>query len=154
MGKDYLQRSIAKVLGREAQRCYTRHNVGSMDLCLSAQVFDIKEGLSGLGETIEEMRSVCRQLQSELKKLPGCSEASFEAEADALMDSWLDVSILKIKDLMLLVKAVLMFGVLAGDGEDGRLHGQPPGGAGAVGKAAESRGGGGQLGGGQTGLVC
>lgn len=56
------------------------------------QVFDIKEGLAGLGETIEEMRSVCRQLQSELKKLPDCSETSFEAEADALMDNWLDVS--------------------------------------------------------------
>lgn len=93
MGKDYLQRSIAKVLGRKAQRRHTQHNVGSMDPCLSAQVFDIKEGLSGLGETIEEMRSACRQLQSELKKLPGCSETSFEAEADALMDNWLDVSI-------------------------------------------------------------
>lgn len=57
------------------------------------QVFDIKEDLAGLGETIEEMRSVCRQLQSELKKLPDCSETSFEAEADALMDTWLDVSV-------------------------------------------------------------
>lgn len=60
---------------------------------MSVQVFDIKEGLSGLGETIEEMRSVCRQLQSELKKSPDCSETSFEAEADALMDNWLDVSV-------------------------------------------------------------
>lgn len=60
---------------------------------MSAQVFAIKEGLSGLGETIEEMRSVCRQLQSELKKIPDCSETSFEAEADAVMDNWLDVSI-------------------------------------------------------------
>lgn len=56
--------------------------------------------------------------------------------------------------LMLLVEAVLMFGVLAGDREDRCLLGQPSGGAGAVGKAAESRGGGRQLGGGQTGPVC
>lgn len=72
---------------------FHQHNVGSIDVCVSVQVFGIKEGLSALGETIEEMRSVCRQLQSELKKSPECSETSFEAEADALMDNWLDVSI-------------------------------------------------------------
>ncbi|KAM3595037.1 uncharacterized protein V6R79_017444 [Siganus canaliculatus] len=67
MGKDNLQRSIAKV-------------------------GDIKEELSGLGEQMEEMRTVCRQLQSQLKKFPDCSETSFEAEADTLMDTWLDVT--------------------------------------------------------------
>lgn len=41
---------------------------------------------------MEEMRSVCRQLQSQLKNFPDCCETSFEAEADALMDNWLDVS--------------------------------------------------------------
>ncbi|XP_071368199.1 nesprin-2-like [Centroberyx affinis] len=67
MGKDNLQRLIAKV-------------------------HDIKEDLSGLGERMEEIRGVCRQLQSHLKKIPDCSEAPFEAEADALVDSWLDVT--------------------------------------------------------------
>lgn len=77
----------------ESSRVLTRHKHGSIDLCMFVQVFDIKEELAGLGETIEEMRSVCRQLQSELKKIPDCSETSFEAEADALMDNWLDVSV-------------------------------------------------------------
>ena len=40
---------------------------------------------------MEEFRTVCRQLQSQLKKIPDCSETPFEAEADALVDSWLDV---------------------------------------------------------------
>ncbi|KAG7234117.1 hypothetical protein INR49_005781 [Caranx melampygus] len=67
MGKDNLQRSITKVS-------------------------DIKEELSGLGERMEEMRGVCRQLQTQLKKFPDCSESPFEAEADTLMDNWLDVT--------------------------------------------------------------
>lgn len=53
----------------------------------------MKEELSGLGEHMEDIRGVCRQLQSHLKKFPDCSETPFEAEADTLMDSWLDVSI-------------------------------------------------------------
>lgn len=57
------------------------------------QVTDIKEELGGLKESMEEMRGVCRQLQSQLKKFPDCSETAFEAEADSLMDNWLDVSI-------------------------------------------------------------
>ncbi|MCJ8731015.1 hypothetical protein PDJAM_G00191160 [Pangasius djambal] len=67
MSKDNLQRLIARVCG-------------------------IKEDLNGLGPKIEEFRVVCRQLQSQLKKLPYCSETPFEAEADTLVDSWLDVS--------------------------------------------------------------
>lgn len=59
---------------------------------VSLQVSDIKEELASLGEHMEEMRSVCRQLQSQLKNFPDCCETSFEAEADALMDNWLDVS--------------------------------------------------------------
>ncbi|KAM9786747.1 uncharacterized protein syne2b isoform 3-T3 [Syngnathus typhle] len=66
MGKDNLRRTIAKVV-------------------------DIKEDLSGLGERMDELRTVCRQLQSQLKKFPECREAAFEAEADRLMDIWLDV---------------------------------------------------------------
>nr|XP_020467229.1 uncharacterized protein LOC109966618 [Monopterus albus] len=67
MGKDNLQRSIANV-------------------------YDIKEELGGLRERMDEMRAVCRQLQSELKKFPECSESPYEAEADTLMDNWLDVT--------------------------------------------------------------
>ncbi|CAJ1074541.1 LOW QUALITY PROTEIN: nesprin-2 [Xyrichtys novacula] len=67
MGKDNLQRSITKV-------------------------GEIKEELAGLGEPMEEMRGVCRQLQAQLKKFPDCSEAPFEAEAHTLMDNWLDVT--------------------------------------------------------------
>lgn len=59
----------------------------------TVQVRDIKVELAGLGERIEEMRGVCRQLQSQLKNFPDCSETNFEAEADALMDTWLDVSV-------------------------------------------------------------
>ena len=58
---------------------------------LRAQVCGIKEDLSGLGAGMEEMRGVCRQLQSHLQKIPDCSEAPFEVEADALVDRWLDV---------------------------------------------------------------
>lgn len=60
---------------------------------LLLQVVGIKEDLNGLGPKMEEFRSVCRQLQSQLKKIPDCSETPFEIEADALVDSWLDVSI-------------------------------------------------------------
>ncbi|KAF7647688.1 hypothetical protein LDENG_00168300, partial [Lucifuga dentata] len=59
---------------------------------LIAKVHDIKENLGGLGEQMEELRGISRQLQSHLKKIPDCSDAPFEAEADTLMDSWLDVT--------------------------------------------------------------
>nr|XP_029131758.1 nesprin-2 [Labrus bergylta] len=67
MGKENLQRSITKV-------------------------GDVKEELAGLGAPMEEMRGACRQLQNQMKKFPDCSQASFEAEADTLMDNWLDVT--------------------------------------------------------------
>ncbi|KAJ8288955.1 hypothetical protein COCON_G00016140 [Conger conger] len=67
MGKDNLQRLIATVDG-------------------------IKEDLASLGEGVEEIRGVCRQLQSQLKKIPECADAPFESEADALVDRWLDVT--------------------------------------------------------------
>lgn len=66
-------------------------NIGYL-FCFFMQVSDIKEELASLGEHMEEMRGVCRQLQSQLKKFPDCCETSFEAEADTLMDNWLDVS--------------------------------------------------------------
>ncbi|KAK5917061.1 hypothetical protein CgunFtcFv8_011982 [Champsocephalus gunnari] len=55
-------------------------------------VSNIKEGLGGVGERMEEMKGVCRQLQSQLKNFPDCSETPFEAEADTLLDNWLDVT--------------------------------------------------------------
>ncbi|KAL2098631.1 hypothetical protein ACEWY4_005111 [Coilia grayii] len=67
MGKDNLQRLITTVHG-------------------------IKEELSGVGAKIEEMRCVCRQLQSLLKKIPDCTNTPFEGEADTLVDTWLDVT--------------------------------------------------------------
>lgn len=70
---------------------HCRHNVTEY-LWVFVQVHDIKEELASLGERMEEMRGVCRQLQSQLKNFPDCSETSFEAEADTLMDNWLDVS--------------------------------------------------------------
>lgn len=66
-------------------------NIGYV-FCFFMQVSDIKEELASLGEHMEEMRGVCRQLQSQLKNFPDCCETSFEAEADTLMDNWLDVS--------------------------------------------------------------
>ncbi|XP_027896962.1 nesprin-2a isoform X6 [Xiphophorus couchianus] len=59
---------------------------------LYAKVGETKAELNGLGDDIEEVRSVCRQLQSLLRQVPGCSGSPFENEADALMDRWLDLS--------------------------------------------------------------
>ncbi|KAJ7990956.1 hypothetical protein DPEC_G00292250 [Dallia pectoralis] len=67
MGKESLQRLIEKVQG-------------------------IQEELSGLGPGMEDIRHVCMQLQSHLKKIPGCSETPFNTEADGLVDQWLDVT--------------------------------------------------------------
>ncbi|XP_049338084.1 nesprin-2 isoform X3 [Astyanax mexicanus] len=59
---------------------------------LLTQVTDIKLELSALGDGVEEFRAVCRQLQSQMRKISDCPDAPFESEADALMDRWLDVS--------------------------------------------------------------
>ncbi|XP_068456286.1 nesprin-2 [Clinocottus analis] len=56
------------------------------------RVREVKQGLGGVGVHMDELRAVCRQLQTQLKKFPDCSETPFEAEADALMDNWLDVT--------------------------------------------------------------
>ncbi|RVE56937.1 hypothetical protein OJAV_G00211230 [Oryzias javanicus] len=52
----------------------------NLQRCMS-RVCDMKEELGGLSQQIEE-----------LKKFPACSEPCFEAEADSLMDSWLDLT--------------------------------------------------------------
>lgn len=93
---------------------------------------------------MEEFRSVCRQLQSQLKKIPDCSETPFETEADALVDSWLDVRIWKTSihmDLILFSYFRVLVNLcvcLAGVREDRRLHGQPARGSGVVGETAGS----------------
>ncbi|CAJ1078355.1 LOW QUALITY PROTEIN: nesprin-2 [Xyrichtys novacula] len=59
---------------------------------LHTKVQDSKAELNGLGDRIEEVRSVCRQLHTHLRQIPGCTIIPFDAEADALMDRWLDIS--------------------------------------------------------------
>ncbi|XP_036438507.1 LOW QUALITY PROTEIN: nesprin-2 [Colossoma macropomum] len=56
------------------------------------RVSSVKSELSALGDRVEEIRAVCRQLQSQMRKIPDCLDAPFESEADALMDRWLDVT--------------------------------------------------------------
>lgn len=51
----------------------------------------IKSDLTALGDGVEEFRAVCRQLHSQMRNIPDCPDASFESEADALMDRWLEV---------------------------------------------------------------
>ncbi|KAJ0009234.1 hypothetical protein NQD34_016649 [Periophthalmus magnuspinnatus] len=67
MGKDNLHKSITKV-------------------------GEIKEELGSLGGPMEELRAVCKQIQSIVKTIPDCNQTSFEAEAESLMDTWLDVT--------------------------------------------------------------
>lgn len=64
-----------------------------INLCTCIQVSDIKKELAGLGTLMEDMRGTCKQLQSQMKKFPDCSETPFEAEAGTLMDTWLDVNV-------------------------------------------------------------
>ncbi|KAG8011392.1 Nesprin-2 [Nibea albiflora] len=59
---------------------------------LHTKVRDTKAELSGLGDGIEEVRSVCRHLHTHLRHIPECTVIPFEDEADALMDRWLDIS--------------------------------------------------------------
>ncbi|XP_022057033.2 nesprin-2-like [Acanthochromis polyacanthus] len=59
---------------------------------LHTKVQEIKVELNGLGDSIEEIRSISRQLHTRLRQIPNCSSIPFESEADALMDQWLDLS--------------------------------------------------------------
>ncbi|XP_045916269.1 nesprin-2 isoform X3 [Micropterus dolomieu] len=58
---------------------------------LHTKVQETKAELNGLGDGIEEVRSVCRQLHTHLRQIPELI-IPFEGEADALMDRWLDIS--------------------------------------------------------------
>lgn len=57
----------------------------------------MQQTLSGHGEGLQELRGLCRQLQSQLRMVQACAEACaevpFQAEADTLVDRWLDVSL-------------------------------------------------------------
>lgn len=66
-------------------------------VCVLSQVQATKAELNGLGDRIEEVRSVCRQLHTHLRQIPECNVVPFEGEADALMDLWLDVSSFNLK---------------------------------------------------------
>ncbi|KAM7367651.1 hypothetical protein PAMP_013936 [Pampus punctatissimus] len=57
---------------------------------LHNQVQQIKAELNGLGDGVEEVRSICRQLHTHLRQIPECIIIPYESEADALMDRWLD----------------------------------------------------------------
>ncbi|XP_040920887.1 nesprin-2a [Toxotes jaculatrix] len=59
---------------------------------LHTKVQETKDELNALGDGIEEVRSVCRQLHTHLRQMPECTIIPFESEADTLMDSWLDIS--------------------------------------------------------------
>ncbi|KAM3861499.1 nesprin-2-like [Diretmus argenteus] len=59
---------------------------------LHTTVQDTKADLNGLGDGIEEVRSICRQLQTHLRHMPECTVFPFDSEANALMDRWLDVT--------------------------------------------------------------
>ncbi|XP_035851599.1 nesprin-2 [Sander lucioperca] len=59
---------------------------------LHTKVEEIKAELTGLGDGIEEVRIVCRQLHTHLRQIPECTIIPFEDEADAIMDRWLDIS--------------------------------------------------------------
>ncbi|XP_062415634.1 nesprin-2-like isoform X4 [Pungitius pungitius] len=59
---------------------------------LHTKVQETKAELIGLGDGIEEVRSVCRQLHTRLRQIPECLSIPFEDETEAVMDCWLDVS--------------------------------------------------------------
>uniref|UniRef100_W5MW17 Spectrin repeat containing, nuclear envelope 2a n=1 Tax=Lepisosteus oculatus TaxID=7918 RepID=W5MW17_LEPOC len=84
---------LCKVLQRAEQTILKQASYMGKDNLqgLLTKVSTIKEDLSGWTEGVEELRAVCRHLQSQLKKIPGDAEVPFEAEADSLVDRWLDV---------------------------------------------------------------
>ncbi|XP_058468686.1 nesprin-2-like isoform X4 [Solea solea] len=70
----------ASYMGREnLQRLYTK-------------VQETKAELHHAGDSIEDVRSVCRQIHTHLRRMPECDAILFESEADTLTDSWLDIS--------------------------------------------------------------
>lgn len=96
VGKDNLQKTLMKVTPLDRARGFSPTEPWFLRCVLTnrtvvLQVCDTKKEMGSFSEQMEEMRGVCRQLNSEMKKFPDCSETPFEAEAHTLMDSWLDV---------------------------------------------------------------
>ncbi|KAM6915050.1 nesprin-2-like [Xenentodon cancila] len=58
---------------------------------LHTKVQETKAELNELGDDVEEVRSVCRQLHTHLRQIPGATAPPFESEAETLMDHWLDL---------------------------------------------------------------
>ncbi|XP_054618438.1 nesprin-2-like [Dunckerocampus dactyliophorus] len=59
---------------------------------LHMKVQETKAELSGLEDTLKEIRIICWKLNMNLQQIPECNLNPFEREADALMDHWLDIS--------------------------------------------------------------
>ncbi|XP_026174095.1 nesprin-2a isoform X2 [Mastacembelus armatus] len=59
---------------------------------LHTKVQETKAELNSLGDRVEEIRNICRQLHTHLRQIPECTTMPFESEAEAVMDCWLDIS--------------------------------------------------------------
>ncbi|XP_078419495.1 uncharacterized protein LOC144693526 [Cetorhinus maximus] len=57
-----------------------------------SNIEEVKLECSGQQEKVDELRKICRHLQSELRKIIGSGSLPFQREADELLDGWLDVS--------------------------------------------------------------
>ncbi|XP_048450587.1 nesprin-2-like, partial [Rhincodon typus] len=57
---------------------------------LMSDINDIKREFDSQQGKVDELRKVCRHLQSELKKIMNCNSLPFQAEAEELLDQWLD----------------------------------------------------------------
>ncbi|XP_059504896.1 nesprin-2 [Stegostoma tigrinum] len=59
---------------------------------LKSDINDVKREFDSQQGKVDKLRKVCRHLQSELKKVMNCNSLPFQAEAENLLDQWLDES--------------------------------------------------------------
>ncbi|XP_041070168.1 nesprin-2-like [Carcharodon carcharias] len=59
---------------------------------LMSNIEEVKLEFSSQQEKVDELRKICRHLQSELRKFIGSGSLPFQREVDELLDGWLDVS--------------------------------------------------------------
>ncbi|XP_072424107.1 uncharacterized protein [Chiloscyllium punctatum] len=59
---------------------------------LMNDINDVKLEFNSQQGKVDELRKVCRHLQSELKKVMDCNSLPFQTEAEELLDQWLDES--------------------------------------------------------------
>ncbi|XP_041832728.1 nesprin-2-like [Melanotaenia boesemani] len=94
---------------------------------LHTKIRETKAELSNMGDDIEEVRSICRQLHFHLRQVPGCTTIPFESEADGLMDRWLDLSertdshLENLHLCLTLWEGVLQLGTEVGNWTDSKL---------------------------------